>query len=397
MKEFWKKILKAVIVLAIMLSIIFVASLILALTLKHQDDKYWDNMSTVDKMYFNDNTNSDKPYVSKSSRELDLYAKLAGTWICPDSGEYIKFYNDKHISSIYNYERYTRLGYTDYYEDYYLKAKENIHFYSIDDDGRRISIYNDSNDSLHALEFEVNINEDGKLNVVGKDYLLYEKVNVAEYGVIDNNIKMTQLEVFYANQDIWNSNVIELGEEYESVVLDECYYAVTDLDKDDVLEIIKSGYAGEEKNAYSVIYEIQGDGSVKAIEATELLNPDKTYPHAPALYKYDYMFGYIVNNDTWVYLTNAITEYSDHEYEEEYGLMVFSNNRFGLKNVVSSRCVDNSVYTYFDSDHNTIDKEKYDELYNTYKHKGIRYTDVKWFSEITRENLGESFRAWKIQ
>ena len=400
MKEFWKKILKAFIVLAILLSIVFVASIILALGLKRLDDKLWEDRSAVDNMYLSDAASSDKPYVSKSSKELDLYTKLAGMWICPESGEYIKIYNDPDIHLRYIYERYTRLGYTDYYKDYYLKSKKNVHFYSNDENNSRIGIYNDSTDQTSALELELCFTEEGKLYVAGKDYLLYEKVNEAEYGVIDNNIKLTQLEVFYANQDIWNSNEIDMGEGYEKVVLDEWYYAITDLDKDEHLEIIKSGYAGEDKTSYSVIYELQGDGSVKAVNTPDLINPDNTYPHSPAFYKYDYMFCYIVNDDTWLYLTNASTKLGDKAYEDEYGLMVFSNNRLGLRDVVSCKCVsgeNGDSYTYYDSKHEEIDKDKYDELYKNYTSKGKRYATMKWFKEISRENLGASYMSWKVK
>ena len=59
MKEFWKKILKAFIVLAILLSIVFVASIILALGLKRLDDKLWEDRSAVDNMYLADAASSD--------------------------------------------------------------------------------------------------------------------------------------------------------------------------------------------------------------------------------------------------------------------------------------------------------------------------------------------------
>lgn len=402
MKEFGKKLLKALAVFGIIIVVVSIVSFILALVLKKQEDKRYDEKSVVEKKYWDDLTNkpSDEPFQSSSSKEFDLYTKLAGTWINPDSGEYIKFYNDKNITSIYNYERYTRLGYTDYYEDYYLKVKEDIHFYSNDENKKEIEIYNNSKDNASARDYSVHLSEDEKsLYLYSYEDQLYYKVNDYDYSV-DNNIKMAELEVFYANQDVWNSNEIDMGEGYEKVVLDEWYYAITDLDKDEHLEIIKSGYAGEDKTSYSVIYELQGDGSVKAVNTPDLLNPDNTYPHSPAFYKYDYMFCYIVNNDTWLYLTNASTKLGDKEYEDEYGLMVFSNNRLGLRDVVSCKCVsgDNGDnYTYYDSKHEEIDKDKYDELYKNYTSKGKRYATMKWFKEISRENLGASYMSWKVK
>ena len=402
MKEFGKKLLKALAVFGIIIVVVSIVSFILALVLKKQEDKRYDEMSVVEKKYWDDLTNkpSDEPYVAKSTQEMDLYTKLAGMWICPTSGEYIKFYHDPNVPLIRCYERYHRFGYTDYYKDYYLSSEENIHFYSSDENKRDIEVYNSSSDSYKAREFDVHLSEDEQSFYLYADKdLVYYKVNEYEYSV-DNNIKMAELEVFYANQDVWNSNEIDLGEDYEKVVLDEWYYAITDLDKDEHLEIIKSGYAGEDKTSYSVIYELQGDGSVKAVNTPDLLNPENTYPHSPAFYKYDYMFCYIVNNDTWLYLTNASTKLGDKEYEDEYGLMVFSNNRLGLRDVVSCKCVsgDNGdSYTYYDSKHEEIDKDKYDELYKNYTSKGKRYATMKWFKEISRENLGKSFNSWKVK
>ena len=402
MKEFGKKILKALAVFGIIIVVVSIVSFILALVLKKQEDKRYDEMSVVEKKYWDDLTNkpSDEPYVAKSTQEMDLYTKLAGMWICPTSGEYVKFYHDPNVPLIRCYERYHRLGYTDYYKDYYLKSNKDIHFYSNDEDKREIEIYNSSSDSYKARELDVHLSEDEQSFYLFADKdLIYYKVNEYEYSV-DNNIKMAELEVFYSNQEVWNSNVIEMGEGYEDVVLDEWYYAITDLDKDEHLEIIKSGYAGEDKTSYSVIYELQGDGSVKAVNTPDLLNSDNTYPHSPAFYKYDYMFCYIVNNDTWLYLTNASTKLGDKEYEDEYGLMVFSNNRLGLRDVVSCKCVsgDNGdSYTYYDSKHEEIDKDKYDELYKNYTSKGKRYATMKWFKEISRENLGASYNSWKVK
>ena len=402
MKEFGKKLLKALAVFGIIIAVVFIASFILALVLKKHEDKRYDEMSVVEKKYWDDLTNkpSDEPYVAKSTQEMDLYTKLAGMWICPTSGEYVKFYHDPNVPLIRCYERYHRFGYTDYYKDYYLNSNKDIHFYSNDEDKREIEIYNSSSNNLSALEFDLTLSEDEQSFYLFADTdLIYYKVNEYEYSV-DNNIKMAELEVFYANQDVWNSNEIDMGEGYEKVVLDEWYYAITDLDKDEHLEIIKSGYAGEDKTSYSVIYELQGDGSVKAVNTPDLLNPDNTYPHSPAFYKYDYMFCYIVNDDTWLYLTNASTKLGDKAYEDEYGLMVFSNNRLGLRDVVSCKCVsgDNGdSYTYYDSKHEEIDKDKYDELYKNYTSKGKRYATMKWFKEISRENLGASYMSWKVK
>ncbi|MCR4695883.1 MAG: hypothetical protein K5654_01075, partial [Lachnospiraceae bacterium] len=278
MKEFGKKLLKALAVFGIIIAVVSIASFILALVLKKHEDKRYDEMSVVEKKYWDDLTNkpSDEPFVAKSTQEMDLYTKLAGMWICPTSGEYVKFYHDPNVPLIRCYERYHRLGYTDYYKDYYLKSYKDIHFYSNDEDKREIEIYNSSSNNLSAREIDLTLSEDEQSFYLFADTdLIYYKVNEYEYSV-DNNIKMAELEVFYANQDVWNSNEIDMGEGYDKVVLDEWYYAITDLDKDEHLEIIKSGYAGEDKTSYSVIYELQGDGSVKAVNTPDLLNPDNT-------------------------------------------------------------------------------------------------------------------------
>lgn len=214
-----------------------------------------------------------------------------------------------------------------------------------------------------------------------------------------------QLQIIYDNYEIWMLQPAIPNYDMDEQSLQIANYAVTDLDGDGMLEIIKSGSAGTAHNSRNIIYEVTEEGTL------ELLNEDfaTEWSSGPDLWSMDEFGYYTDENGTRWNLT------SDCMSDGLYGC-VYEYDRVSIDNgiVIEPVCYEEFVYydfetesavdlhLFYDAEHNEITEDEYYQITDEYNALVEGTSIFGWISprvdgELTQptlEQLAESYHTF---
>ena len=221
--------------------------------------------------------------------------------------------------------------------------------------------------------------------------------------MIDDAQKISQLIVISENEDVWKISDTPLAEGTEESMLQICRYAITDLDFDGWLEVIKTGYVGNGHNSYSVIYEVQEDMTIKEIDSSILSHFTDKKPFSPDLYQYDSLKAYYDHEGAravWHYLVDGSMIYDFYGGSYDYSILTFNHDEISLDDYYSYECFEDengkSKFVYYDENQKEIDKDKYDELKSEYEGFAQKEVGIGWVSETSLNDLYDSYQKWGV-
>ncbi len=140
-----------------------------------------------------------------------------------------------------------------------------------------------------------------------------------------------QLDIIVDSYDTYK--VSSEDEAALNTVVDYCY-AVTDLDSDGLLEIIKVCYGEEKKSTYTQIYEVASDKTLKAWDMTAFRELDVEPNLASGLYLQKFKNDNLLKKGDNCYLV-AATKYDD----DGYGRNIYYKMTFEKDAIVLNECV----------------------------------------------------------
>ncbi|WP_155830768.1 hypothetical protein [Butyrivibrio sp. AE3009] len=166
-----------------------------------------------------------------------------------------------------------------------------------------------------------------------------------------------QLELLEKEAAVWQLSEEAHGDFTEATDFANYGFAVTDLDNDGMLEVIKSGWAGTGHYSMNYIYEVTAEGTLEAID-TSALEEMKSQPDL-------FMEGIrsADNADKNAYIVIDM-EYGAGRNDYTYYEMRMENNRISLKPCQEPEAVDALLDNAF------------------------------WFKDITAENLKKSYEGF---
>ena len=202
-----------------------------------------------------------------------------------------------------------------------------------------------------------------------------------------------QLQIIYDNYDIWMLHPTDENFFSEIDELNRASFAVTDLDNDGRLEIIKTGWAGTSHNTLNTIYEVSEDGELVLI-TSEWGSPD--------LWRMDTVRYYTDDAGIrWNLVEDIVT--SDSTGLSSY--VIYS--RLSLDNgiVTDTYCMEyeetdayDTVCRYYDADSNEITQEEFDQLTAEYEDLVEGEAAFGWISayqgQPTMEQLAASYQTF---
>lgn len=198
-----------------------------------------------------------------------------------------------------------------------------------------------------------------------------------------------QVKAIYDNSDVWElSDTLQLGEASEKDTLEYCQYAVTDLDNDGYLEVVKYGSAGRDLNSYLRIYEVAEDGSIGEMDDSVLKGfddgiPDFSLDEGPIGFYED-------ENGNRVYLVHDFISYGLEGQVNIYSLMTIRDNKVELDRVCRnelSKTESEETYTYQDGEGNEITEEEYEQIFAEFELKATDSFEFGWFTDITMDEI----------
>lgn len=211
--------------------------------------------------------------------------------------------------------------------------------------------------------------------------------------LLSDDIEM-QLQIIYDNYDTWKLQTVDDSYFSEENELNGASFAVTDLDNDGMLEIIKSGWAGTSHNTFNAIYEVSEEGGLVLIteewESPDLWNMDTVrYYTDDAGCRWNLVTNMTTENSVGIpryvaYLRLSIdngfvtepccAEYYDLELNEETG-------EYG------------SVCRYYDADDNEITEEEFEQLTSEYDALVEGESEFDWIPAIDGQPSLEQLEA----
>ena len=198
-----------------------------------------------------------------------------------------------------------------------------------------------------------------------------------------------QVKAIYDNSDVWElSDTLQLGEASEKDTLEYCKYAVTDLDNDGYLEVVKYGIAGRDLNSYLRIYEVAEDGSIGEMDDSVLKGFDDGIPD---FFLDEGAIGFYEDeNGNRVYLVHDLISYSLEGQVNIYSLMTIRDNKVELDRVCRnelSKTESEETYTYQDGEGNEITEEEYEQILAEFELKAMDSFEFGWFTDITMDEI----------
>ena len=166
-----------------------------------------------------------------------------------------------------------------------------------------------------------------------------------------------QLQILEQEADKWQVSSERTGDFTEVTDFTEYGYAVTDLDGDGMLEIIKSGWAGNGHYSINTIFEVTEQGSIEKIDFSELTKM-KSEPDLYAL-----GIKAIIDNDKVVYVVSDL-EKLGLESQRTYYVIDLKDDKVHLRAYEGSENIEDAPDA------------------------------AKWFIEINEKNLLESYESF---
>lgn len=217
---------------------------------------------------------------------------------------------------------------------------------------------------------------------------------------IDNSPE-AQLQTLYDLKEAWELKDGNYTlDNAEVITFDDYGYAITDLDRDDNLEIIVSGIAGTGRFSTSHIYEYSSTDNIVEWDTSKLACNDSEPD-------------FLTQNDLWdlddpsedllpgcysstddsyvVYMLADYQNYGASGGKTDYLKVIVSDNSIE-SSVTASQEIVEGTSRCTDSEENPLSFWDLSiELMSIYGQKEDYITTIKWFTEATLENLTESY------
>ena len=204
-----------------------------------------------------------------------------------------------------------------------------------------------------------------------------------------------QLQSIYDSSDIWESS----DDDNIDYCLWNCLYSVTDLDKDGYLEVIKTAVYSNGPSTVLWIYEVDGEGALTRMDSEPEDNDTEfhsvEYPDLSIVFYSQPMRFYQNSKGDYVYFVQDVISDGLSCVRRNYILMSVADNRILFDNFCAEAS-DNTetVETYFNAEGNEITEDEFNQLYSDYEALAEDEVSLSWFSEITMDNIIESYRVF---
>ena len=180
---------------------------------------------------------------------------------------------------------------------------------------------------------------------------------------------LEQIQIIYDNYDVWKLQTETDTDLSEADGLSSPLYAVTDLDNDGMLEIMKTGFAGSGVYSRNIFYEVTEDGEL------ELLNEEFGGDlGGPDLWNHDAYSYYTDEDGTRWYLTQDYCqsgvsywqfEYSCLSVADGYTYVPYCYEEFSATyDEESDSCIEE--FNFYDGDRNEITEDEFDQIMAEY-------------------------------
>ncbi len=231
-----------------------------------------------------------------------------------------------------------------------------------------------------------------------------EETTTSTSAVLSDDIEM-QLQIIYDNYETWMLQPAIPHTDMDEQSLQIANYAVTDLDGDGMLEVIKSGSAGTAHNSRNIFYEVTEEGTL------ELLNEDfaTEWASGPDLWSMDEFGYYTDENGTRWNLTSDCMSNGSYGCVYEYDRMSIDN---GI--IIEPVCYEEFVYydfetesavdlhLFYDAEYNEITEDEYYQITDEYNALVEGTSIFGWisprvdgdFTQPTLEQLAASYQTF---
>ena len=202
-----------------------------------------------------------------------------------------------------------------------------------------------------------------------------------------------QLQIIYDNYETWMLLPMDDSFFSEEDELNSASFAVTVLDNDGMLEIIKTGWAGTAHNTRNTIYEVSEDGELVLI-TVEWDSPDLWHMDTVRYYTDDEGTRWNLVEDTTTENSTGLSRYVTY-------------SRLSIDNgiVTETYCAeyynpeldDETVCLYYDADNNEITQEEFEQITSQYDALVEGEAAFGWISangQPTLEELAESYQTF---
>ena len=201
---------------------------------------------------------------------------------------------------------------------------------------------------------------------------------------------LEQIQLIYDNYDIWKLQPYDPSTDYSEEYWNCPLYAITDLDADGMLEIIKTGFSGSGVYSGNVFYEVTEDGEL------ELLNEDLGAEWGgPDLWNHDTYSYYTDEDGTKWYLVEdhsrsgvdwQLTEYSRMSIRDRITIEPYCYEEYSVVYDVETDTF-TDTYTYYDGDHNEITEEEFDQITAEYEDMVEGESAIGWIPAKSGDEL----------
>lgn len=201
---------------------------------------------------------------------------------------------------------------------------------------------------------------------------------------------LEQIQIIYDNYDVWKLQTETDTDLSEADGLSSPLYAVTDLDNDGMLEIMKTGFAGSGVYSRNIFYEVTEDGEL------ELLNEEFWGDlGGPDLWNHDAYRYYTDEDGTRWYLTQDYCqsgvsywqfEYSCLSVADGYTYVPYCYEEFSATyDEESDSCIEE--FNFYDGDRNEITEEEFDQITAEYEDMAEGESVIGWIPAKSGDEL----------
>ena len=193
-------------------------------------------------------------------------------------------------------------------------------------------------------------------NIDGEYKMIYDDIDWKTINATASLDTEGQLEILEKEAAVWQLSEEAHGDFTEATDFANYGFAVTDLDNDGMLEVIKSGWAGTGHYSMNYIYEVTAEGTLEAIDTSAL----EEMKSQPDLFMEGIRTAGNADKNTYIVIDMEYGAGSSYTYYE----MRMENNKISLSPCQEPQDVDALLDNAF------------------------------WFKDITADNLKESYEGF---
>lgn len=200
---------------------------------------------------------------------------------------------------------------------------------------------------------------------------------------VSNDIE-EQIYILLDNKDIWELSDEKVGDFCEKEDCNGFGYAITDLDEDGYIEIIKSLYAGNGHFSWNSFYEVTEEGDVIRWDDSEL----KECYSQPDLLSMECLPIFANDAEKLEYYVYDFESWGVTGYVNRYGVLLINDNTVSYTEEFREEIQEGSPSYYIGEE--AMSEEQFKELKAPFDDCFIK-KGLWWFTDITFENLKYSY------